>query len=387
MKLRRPKMVCAVLGILNRLPKTSDYEANLFFSKLRSSGVKHLRIFLWTVWGDQHSWTHMFLKTDEKYQIFKTPGIPSSGMNWNEEFFDVLRRLKEIASNWRIAPYIDLGDHPSTNKKVRGNHPLYNNVDDINGMYDIGWKAQYMWKEIIKKLIDVVGVKITVPTIIPGVRKRGSKVWYGLGNELNCSYASRNEFGKYWAYPKAHTLRQCGYKGKIFFSAHSVAWHKIRGFVSSDKVWKTEFKPRSTVGVIHGVDLYKDMEEKLKGVKAGRGFAISDDGTNVKDEARKAICINGDRYCSADTPSVIRLVKNIWFYMKTIGRKRCYFHHMEWLGRSVSEPYQPLSNLKERDQNIYWRVALEVFDKDIRWKVPKWMKRRLLKEERDEGME
>ena len=385
MKLRRPEMVCAVLGILNRLPKTSTYEANLFFSKLRSSGVKRLRIFLWTVWGEQYSWAQMFGKwesQEDKFKIFNKPGVPSSGMNWNEEFFDNLKRLKNIAANWRISLYIDLGDHCSTNKKVRHKHPLYNNIDGINGMYDTGWKAQYMWREIIKKLIDVVGVRMMVPTRILGIRRFGKKPWYGLGNELYCSHEDRNRFGREWAYPKAHALRQCGYKGKILFSAHPIAWHKIRGWVSSDGVWNTEFKPRDTVGVIHGVDLYKDMEVKMKAVKAGRGFAISDDGTNVKEEARRAICINGNRYCSADAPSVIRLVNNIWSYMKSIRPNRCYFHHIEQLPRSVSEPYQSLGNLKLRDKNIYWKIALDVFGEDIRWKVPKWMKRRFLKEEK-----
>ena len=379
--MKQPEYVCAVLGILNRIPKTNDYELNRFCAKLRSGGVTRIRLFLWNVWGDQHSWTHMFLKTGEKYQIFKTPGVPSSGMNWNEEFFDTLRRLKEAVANWRMAPYTDFGDNCSTNKKVRGNHPLYNNVDSINGMYDIGWKAQYMWTEIIKKVVDIVGVRrILVPTIVPGIKKPGRKPWYGLGNELYCSYEFRNDFGKYWAYPKASLLRKLGYKGKILFSAHSVAWHKIRGWVSSDGVWNTEFKPKDTVGVIHGVDLYKDMEEKLRGVKAGRGFAISDDGTNVKEEARRAICIDEDRYCSANTASVILLVRDIWRYMKGINPKKCYFHHIEQLPRSVSEPYQSLSNLNyHRDRNIYRRIAKRVFNKDITWEIPGWMKRRFLK--------
>lgn len=391
--MKRPEMVCAVLDILDRLPKTSDHEANKFFSHLRHHGVKRLRIFLWNVWGDQKSWSQMFGRNsfsfsfgeERAYKIFQLPDHSSAGMNWNKEFFDNLKRLKEIAANWRIALYVDFGDHCSTNKKMRDKHPLYNNIDGILGMYDIGWKAEYMWEEIIRKIIGIVGVgRIWVPTIIPGIKKPGPKPWYGLGNELWCpkDRPSVHNFGRLWAYPKALLLRKLGYKLPILFSAHQDAAHAIRAYVNTEGDWHTIFRPKDTVRVFHGTDLYGDFEPMLKAITAKRGFAISDDGTNCKDPVRKAICVNVDRYCSADKLSVMHLVKMIWFYMKTIGYKKCYFHHIEQLPRSVSETYQSLGNLDHsRDMNVYPYVIRGVFDKDIHWRIPRWMRKRFLKKE------
>lgn len=400
--MKRPEMVCAVLDVLDRLPKTSDHEANKFFSHLRAHSVKRLRIFLWNVWGDQKSWSQMFgrsyfsspgewdpmpgwddQKSEKPYEIFQLPGEVGSGINWNEEFFDNLKRLKEIAANWRIALYVDFGDHCSTHKSMRGKHPLYNNVDGIHGMYDISGKAQWMWDEIIRKIIGIVGVgRVMVPTIIPGVKKPGPKPWYGLGNELYCQKDRRSvhSFGEFWAYPKAKLLRKLGYKLPILFSAHQDAAHAIRAYVNTEGDWYTEFRPKDTVRVFHGTDLYEHFEPMLKAITAKRGFAISDDGTNCKDMYRKAICVNVDRYCSADKLSVMHLVKTIWLYMRTIGYKKCYFHHIEQLPRSVSETYQSLGNLDhKRDMNVYPYVARDVFDKDINWRIPRWMKKRFLK--------
>jgi len=382
MKLKKPEMVTAVLDILERLPKTSDHEANKFFSHLRAHGVRRLRIFLFNVWGPHKKWSQMFQRLGSyQYRIFNMPGI-THGMAWNEEFFDNLKRLRDIAANWRIALYVDFGDHCSTNKKMRHKHPLYNNIDGIEGMYDTSIKAQIMWDAIIRKVVDIVGVKrIRVPTIVPGITKPGPKPWYGLGNELYCGKSSKEQhhFGQYWAYPKASMIKSLGYNLPICFSANEYAAHAIRAYVSTEGDWYTEFKPKDTVRVFHGVDLYDDIEKQIKGVKAGRGFAISDDGTNCKDPDRKSICVNVDRYCSANKLSVVALVDNIWLYMKTIGHKKCYFHHIEQLPRSVSETYQSLGNLDHgRDMNVYTTVSEAVFDKDTNWPVPKWMKKRFL---------
>jgi len=383
--MKNTKYVTAVLDIQGRFGKTDDIEANWFFAKLRSHGVKYFRHTPWAVWGEQYPWSHMFKKhPDGGYQIFEKAGDPKSGTNWNPLFWNNIRRLKRIAGHWRIAPYLDFGCHCSTNKKLRDKHPLYNNVDGIDGMYDTSYKAQIMWRRIIGQFVRTYGTKrIKCPTKFKGIKILGPAPWYGLGNELYCQKNQDHDFGRDWAYPKASLLRSLGYSKPILFSAHEYAAHAIRGYVSSEGDWLTEFKPKDTVRVFHGIDKWEDFTQFVypenSSLKAGRGWAVSDDGTNCKDPFRQAICVNVDRYCSADVPSVISFMHSVKLYAETVGKKRSYFHHMEMLPRSVSETYQTLGNLNEkRDQKVYTAVSMDVFGEDISWKIPKWARKRWL---------
>lgn len=370
-----PYFVCAVLDIVPR--QFSDEELRHFFYRLGRSGVDYLRIF-------------PFWEGLKPYR--KRPSGKYDLDLWNPLYFDKLRRVCEAAYQWKISIYFDLFDHCYTKPPTREDNPWYNNTQTANttrftidGIYQTDVVSLDYYKRWIKKVWDTVG-KRGYFTRKNGSTRRLRPNLYGLGNELHATWANKKErekFGYKWGYGLAEYLWRLGYRREILWSAERETGHTLRAYLDSSDPWVRKYVPdcpfdkKDTVYQYHGWIsrmVPDDVQEIVEGTDK-RKIAYSDDGVNFP-WGGDGICIEQDgkqKYCSAETQSVIRLCR----YIHENLPRAYQFHHIEQLPRSVSEVYHSLDDLdKHRDENIYRRIAKQVWGVDITRTYPRWLKER-----------
>lgn len=351
-KTKRPLFIMAVLDIVGRMKDWADHDLHRFFRKLFFRRVDYLRIFLFCVWGRQTLVSQPYLKdADGKYNLDE----------FNPVFFEELARLARFAYIWRRKLWVDLFDHCATKKPNTHLHPYENNINEIYGMYDRSIRAQEYRNKLAEKVIETIGLRGCWYGVTGLIKHNLSPNILSLGNELYCSHAERHPFGEFWAYPLAKKLRQLGYTGKIAFSAHSIAAHAIRAYVSTEGNWKTEFKKGDTILQFHGMDSTEWVDENVPGVVHGRHFGISDDGTYKR---------------SPSIRTVTRIISHTLAYCKE--KRQRYLHHIEMLPLSISETPSVVWEIKvDRDLEAYSTIARRNFGiKKPNRKPPKWLLRR-----------
>jgi len=358
--MKRFPLVMAVLDFVGRMEGWTDAEIAQYCRKLYFRKVKYLRIFLFCMWGPQGPSSQPYEKDEN--------GIFDLEV-FNERFFYQLDRLNRICNDFRIALYIDLNDGCGTKKYLNPekNHPFYNNCNGMRGLYDRSDLAQEYRNKLAEKVIQTIGLRGTYPTLKGIIRLPLHPNWFGLINEGYCAptKSERDAFGRYWAYPLAHKLRQLGYKEKILFSAYQGAAHAISGWVSSDEYWQSEFKKDDTVRQFHGMKSVEWADEKANGVVHGRWFATSTDGTFKKNPSKGLVVV---------------ILNHIGELCKEPFRRKRqrYHHHHEELPLSISEiPTKVWEIDRERDLEVYSAINRKVFGmRRPNRKVPKWLLRK-----------
>lgn len=374
--MRKPIKVCEILDITGRSWKYTDHELHGLACQMYEDGIDYLRWFPLPVWGLE--WKGFMPWERDNEGVFNME-------IWNEDYWNEVARLEYIFSEWKIAFWTSLNDHCGTRKKLQKNNPWYNNCNGISGLYDTRTPAMVMRERFTRKMFETVGLKAqrsgalgkTIGTI---------KHLYGLGNELYCrgNHSSVHAFGREFALPQAEMILANGYKPqkwgkvKIMYSAHDAAAHAIEAYVSPEgEPWGSTVKYGHLVRSYHGWAYPIDATPVLFRTRH-RGMGYSDDGTNVHNPADKGICINVDRYCSANIELVEKLCSAIVENVKERNKRRrnTYFHHFSQLPRSISETYHSLLTWKERDREVYDQVWQSLYGKSCKRTAPKWRKRK-----------
>lgn len=369
--MKKPFKIVAVLGYLGQSAKRNVQQQHKFFQRLRTRRIQYLRVFTVCPWGKQ---------TPSSQPYDRLPDGTYDLLEFNTAFFTKLKELADLAGDFGVALIIDLFDHCGTNKTLRKNNPWYNNINGVRGFYDTSRNSMMHQQRLIKKIIDTIGFHAYRKTALGIVTKVRPHI-YSLGNELYTQRGTGQDYhwiGRYWALPHALHLRKLGYKGKIFFSAHPWAAHAIWGYLSPEGSWcGSTFKIRDLVQQLHGMSYPVWVEDYVRPFVHGRYIGVSDDGTNIRYDEDKGICINGNRYCSADKDlvcSTLKTVKNVCDESRGHQRK---LHSIEQLPRSVSESYQTLKNLNQhRDVNVWMAVGRRVYGQDWTRRTPRYLRKR-----------
>ena len=392
--MKHPLMVCAVLDLVPRANQFTDKELHRFFYRLGSGGVDYLRIF--GFWDGLKPWK-------------KQPGGRYNLDLWNKEYWDSLERVCRIAYQWKVAIYFDLFDQCSMRGYfAKENNPWRYNENGVYSIYDDNKHSMEYYKKWIEKVVETVGLRGYRETKYGLKRRVPHPNLFGLGNELKKS-GTRYELHNWantWGYGLADYLRKLGYKKEVLWSAEQNTGHALREFISpvgwyvsncceapvygnkcircfrnAQRVDRGmyKFKRTETVYQKHGWIEPKDTEliddRGRSNLTLNRKIGYSDDGVNCKDEEIRAdgICVQPGKYCSAGTKSVIRLCRYIYNNVEDVKQ----FHHIEQLPRSVSETSQHIGDLRQhRDVNIYYRIAKQVWGKDITRRYPAWQFKR-----------
>jgi hypothetical protein len=358
--MKNPYLIMAVLDIIGRMEGISDYRMHQFFRKLYFRWVDYLRVFLFCSWGPQGPSSQPYLKLPNGKFDLKL---------FNPNFFDELKRLADMAYQWKVALYVDLFDNCALGGYLdpKDTHPYENNVNGVKGMYDESPLAQDYRNKLAAKVIETIGLRGKFKGRL--VKRQLRPNLFGLINEGKCTdtKSGRDQFGGDWAYPLASFLRKAGYDGKIMFSAYDPAAHAISGWVSSDEHWQSEFRKDDTVRQIHGIYNTNKAEEACQGVVHGRWFATSTDGTFKK---------------NPDVNGIVNIMKYVIDRSKEPfgehGKKQRYYHHHEELPLSISEIDQyPWEIDAKRDLEVYSAIRRKVFGiKKPNRKPPKWLLKR-----------
>ena len=372
-----PYFVCAVLDVHCRAHQFDEHELHRFMYRLGSAGVDYIRLF--PFWG----------KEVPPYR--KQHGGQYDLELLNPQYWTNLTRVCEAAYAWKIGIYFDLFDHCGTKYgrdwSNREWNPWYNNSQSVDGIYAIDDIALRYYKKWIRKVWQTVGIRGEF------IRKDGSRRklhpnLYGLGNELDSRQAwdtkvERDNWGVKWGHDLAAYLWRLGYRKEILWSAERETSHVLRACLDKGDPLIRRIRPdcpwgkKDTVAQYHGwiSRLNPDSVQEVVRNTRVRKIAYSDDGVNFK-WGGDGICVEADgkqKYCSADTRSVIRLCR----YIHENLEKGYQFHHIEQLPRSVSEVGHSLDDLKQhRDVNIYKRIAEQVWGVDITRTYPRWLKQR-----------
>lgn len=362
--MKTPFMVCAVLDIVPRAVEWDDHTLHRFFYRLGKGGVDYLRIF--PFWDGLKPYRK---RPSGKYDLDL----------WNPAYFDQLKRVCDIAHEWRIAIYFDLFDHCYTKKPTRHLNPWYSNVNNVDGIYEYDSNAMRYYKQWIKKVWDTVGKRGYWKDKF-GIKHKIKPNLYGLGNELHATWANipeRHKWGDTWGYGLAEYIWKLGYRKEVMWSAEQKTNHALRAYLDKDDPWVKKYHPdcpfsrRDTVAQYHGWIIPHDSASIVL-TTTKRKMAYSDDGVNCKEDG-DGICVeqNGKKkYCSAPTRSVIDLCRFIKDNMRV-----WQFHHIEQLPRSVSEVVHSLDDVDQhRDVNIYRRITKQVWGVDITRKYPRWLR-------------
>ena len=397
--MKHPLMVCAVLDLVPRAHQWTNKELHRFFYRLGSGGVDYIRLF--PFWGE------------DVLPYRKQPG-GRYGLNvWNQQYLFQLERVCKIAYQWKIAIYFDLFDQCGFRgyyEKDFGKNPWTHNENGVNGIYEYSIVAMKYYMAWIKKMVDTVGLRGYRDTKYSLRRKVPRPNLFGLGNELKYpgDREGLHEWANTWGYGLADYLRKLGYKKEVLWSADENTGHALREYISPAgwyvskchgapwvvrgegathwheckrchqpcdlkiRVGQHLFKRHETVEQYHGFNYWGTAVDVVKNLTRGRKYGWSDDGTNVKEDDRRGICVGGSKFCSADTSAVIRACKHLnkWMEMNP-GQNE--WHHIEMLPRSVSEATHHINGInRHRDINIYRRIATKVWGKDITRSYPAW---------------
>ena len=372
-KIGLPLMVCAVLDLHVR--RFTDKELHRFFRRLGEGGVDHERFI--PIWGEG---------------LLPFRKQPSGKYNlelFNPEYFNELRRVCKIAYQWQVGIYFDLFDQCSLRgyyEGKQGKNPWTWNENGVKGIYDTSDKAIEIYKTWIKKVIDTVGLYGYRATRL-GIKLKNKPNLFGLGNELHFKGTRErlHNWANYWGHGLAGYMRKLGYKQQLLYSGETKTAHALRVYIGpwdgdprKKPKWDMEFGFEETVDVWHGFYDWRPIVKKINDqLTKNRWFAVSDDGTNVKDIQAYVYpdSINPpDNFACAKTGHVIDACQHI---KAKVDNSPARWHHIEMLPRSVSEQSQSIKQLhQDRDVNIYNRIAKRVWGVDITRKYPKWMRRK-----------
>jgi len=361
-KPRHPLSFLACLDIVGRMTTWSDQDISRFLRYLYIRKVDYLRLFLNCSWGPQglSSQPHK-KKADGQFYFYDSENKPV----FNEVFFAELRRLALLAYEWKVALAVDLNDHCATTQSLRDLHPYYHNSQGMNGLYDKSDLGVRVRNDIARKVIDAIGL-IGVRHDSLGIPHKLKPNILSLGNELYCPYEDRHPFGRLWAYPLAHELRQLGYKRKILFSAHEYAAHAISGYVSTEGSWFTEFKKTDTINQLHGLDGLSWVEANVPRIFHGRYFGVSNDGTYDRDP-------NVNKWIEC-MKRILELCEEPF----GDGGKQRYLHHYELLPMSIEAIDEMPWNISTEDLSKFTQIRLRILgDKKPLRKVPKWLNKKM----------
>jgi len=368
-----PYNVVSVLDLVGRAPGYSDRELNQFMWRYSWRGADYLRLFPdWSNPFKLHPWKKL-IPVGNTWYIFNI---------WDDRYFESLARVCDTAYRWKMGIYFDLFDHCFTKGDNQDENPWFH-MESVNGIYDLN--AIRYYEKWIEKVWSVVGKRGSY-TAKSGVKKKVRPNLYSLGNELNFPSQSQNhyhQYGREWVRPLANKLRDLGYTGKICFSADSSdprpSSNLIRAYVSNegDECCPDghHYTKKTTVEQAHG---QFSTTAVLPTIWNNRILALSDDGTNEKDEKHKAVCV-GKKYCSADLATVVECAREA---KESYGKRQ--IHHIDILPRSVSEIDQKLDDLDlARDASVFQAIDKKVYGVNPTRKFSKWYKNSYIRDADD----
>jgi len=273
------KLVMAVLDIVPRSIDWTDKEIHEFCYEIGSAGVDMVRIMYWPL----KDYPAPFKKYTEGYDL----------RQWDKVWWHQLQRVRRIINTWKMGIYFDLFDHCGTKEATRDINPWYNNINNVNGIYDTSPRALGLYKKWVSKVVRDIGLRGWRYNPL-GIKVKTAYNWFGLGNELTFKGTERKEWAQLWGYGLAEHLRSLGYKQKLLWSGEEQTAHALRGWISPENdviPGGSIYGFNDTVIQYHGMDYWINAEGLLKTITRKRWIAFSDDGTNIKSDVEKGICV------------------------------------------------------------------------------------------------
>lgn len=366
-----PRMICSIVDLPFNVGRDYTWaELEQLVIDLSLAGCDGIRIF-GTGW---EPYIEPFIKTDSgEYSFFKPNTL------WDA----TLVEFRELLHKYHMCLYVDEYDNCSHRAEW---NPFANNIHEFSH-YFYGYTEQIATNRFD---IDCKAIKVNeidfmmeywdnriLNCLIPG------KDIVGLGNELKShvenDVSERKVWAEKWGVARAKNMLDHGFNQPIPFSGsegEGKTAHKLHGFISKEEHPEYGWTYRTSCNQIHGKGTPGHVAAWAEdGISQRRVFAYDDDGVGTNPDSKvppsqRGYCEirkNGSEYaCTADTATRIETVRS---FINELG-KRTYCFSIGFLPRSIL--YKGKTVLSrfdiEVDAAIYWRLALDLWDVDIKRK-------------------
>jgi hypothetical protein len=336
-------MVLFIVDFLSAAHLFTDAELEVFAKRLGESGCDYVRMFLcWKRPGREY--TLPFERVDGKADWNKP----------NPEWDKQAARVQRILGKYGVGIWLDV----FAQQYDRADYPWSPFKYNING-FDT-WRATRpevmdRFRALIDRIIAVIGIEGNI---------------IGWGNELVHpldplgDVPAQDEWAKAWIVPLAAHLRARGVPPPNPFSA-SDNMHGTGHSLYNRLVKQAGWENRDTFWVLHGCAIAEHFDRFTIG-SALKHYGISDDGVGLSTVtsvplAQQGLTVSQTGRRSSHWPYRIELVKKV---QARLGKRlRCVeVMPME----TKSDIWTPAVLHQEESVDVFWRIAQEVYDRDIR---------------------
>jgi len=338
-----PYMVIFVVDLGSAAHLFPDAELETFTARLGAAGCDYVRMFsCWNRPGREY--VLPFERVDGKADWDKPDP------EWDRQ----LARLQRVLGRAGVGIYLDLFAQ-QFDRADYGWSPFRYNVNGLKSWRDTNPAAMKRWKQLIDRAIAAIGIEGNI---------------FGWGNELvhpddwKGDTVPQDNWAKAWVVPLAAHLRSQGIPAPNPFSA-SDNMHGTGHSIYNRLVKQAGWEQRDTFWVLHGVALAEHFDRFAIG-SALKNYGISDDGIGLD-------------------PAVVVPPEKQGLTVSQTGRKSSHWTYRIEMVRHVNERLGPRLRLvevmpmelkrddwtpaminQEESVDVFWRIAKEVYGKDIR---------------------
>lgn len=346
-----PLMILFVADFTTLSNNFSDAELNDFARRLGKAGVDYIRTFSVWDWAKGRRYVHPYKFIGELAE-WDAP---------NPEYDYELARVQRILGMNGVGIYVDLFSQQADRYSWS---PFKYNTDGLSGYHDISEKAMKRWKEFIDRFNRIMGVE-------------GNMI--GFGNEIRYQdeFATNEKltiWANRWIVPLANHLRAKGVPAPNPFSASGMTNRPddAIGYGTGGTLYTRLTKPdlanwakSDTFWTLHGLAYAEQTTELIHLDFAGWNYGISDDGIglgqNVVPESKQGTTESQDGRRSSHWTYRIKLVQAM---RAKIGAR---LRAVEVMPMTLKrDKWSPDFLNQEEEVDVFWRIALEVYGKDIR---------------------
>jgi len=340
-----PYMVLFVVDFLSAAHLFSDTELDEFARRLGTAGCDLVRaLFCWKRPGGR------------KYTMpFKLVGHKADWNQPNPEWDKQVARARAILGKYGVGIYLDLFAQQYDRADYKWS-PFRYNVNGLKSWRDTNQAAMKRWKQLINR-------------VNKGIGPEGMMGW---GNELvhpddwQGDTVPQDNWAKAWVVPLGQYMRSKGILPPNPFSASGNmqgTGHSLYNRLVKQAGWDN----RDTFWVLHGCaiaeqfDTY-DIRSALK------NYGISDDGVGLSPEgtvppAKQGLTVNQTGRRSSHWPWKVEMVRHV---KERLGKRlRC----IEIMSMALKwDNWHPANLHQEEEVDVFTKIALEIYGKDIRRK-------------------